>query len=96
LNAWKILSGFNGLKVLRIELRDCYRNRSYQHPYWAQYPQEVAKLAPLLNDICCIKQVKTFEIWVPWKAADLGSVMMEDTPFTLLGEDGVIWERRRK
>ena len=86
LNAWKILARFKGLKVLRIELRDCYR--SY-------YPTGVENRAMLLNDMCCIKQVRVFEVWVPWRLEDLGFVI-EESPFTLLGQDGVVWEQTRK
>lgn len=86
LNAWKILARFKGLKVLRIELRECYR--SY-------YPSGVENRAMLLNDMCCIKQVRIFEVWIPWRLEDLGFVI-DESPFTLLGQGGVIWEQTRR
>lgn len=83
LNAWQLLAGFEGLKVLRVELKDYYSSSSSENR------------AALLNSMCCIKQVKVFEVWAVWKAVDLGFVIQE-APFTLLGSDGVIWEGHRK
>ena len=49
----------------------------------------------ILRDMCCIKHVRIFEVWVPWNAEHLGIPVMDDAPFTLLGDDEVIWERKR-
>ena len=80
LNAWQLLASFRGLKVLRVEFRNYYPPDG-----------EADRRVRLLNELCCIRQTKLFDVRVPWDLKDSGFII-QDAPFTLVGSDGKVCE----